>query len=195
MEIRQSRFSNKTAFVFGGEALKYTLKDMNGRQSFSVPYTYIPRDTNELEERNPWFRNVGLFWMLIGVVQVIYRLFETGTLVPSLWLILGLVCFGIYRIASTRYLVLNTEKGSIFVIHDRKHEEILHELATRRKNQLKTLYGAIDYHNDPSAEMNKFRWLFKEGVITRQELEMTLEEIRSDRLDQNTPVATEELVH
>lgn len=195
MEIRQSRFSNKTTFVFGDEAFKYTLKDTTGQQSFSVPYTYIPTDKNELEERNPWFRNVGLFWVLIGVVQFTYGLFETGALIPSIWLILGLVCFAIYRIASTRYTVLNTKRGSIFVIRDGKHEEILHELAIRRKTQLRTLYGVIDYDNDPSVEMNKFRWLFQEGVITKQELEITLEEIRSDRLDQSTPEAAEEMVH
>ena len=194
MEIRQSRFSNKTTFVFGSEALKYTLKDMNGSHSFSVPYRYIPADSDECEERNPWFRNVGFFWVLIGVVQGIYRILETGVFVPLLWLILGLVCFGIYWIASTRYIVLNTKRGSIFVIRDSKQEEILHEFVVRRKNQLRTLYGAIDYRNDPSAEMDKFRWLFKEGVITKEELQMTLEEIRGAQLVRNTPVA-EEMIH
>ena len=195
MEINQSRFSNKTKFIFGDDSLIYTLKDMGGRQSFSVPYISILKDRSELEERNPWFRNVGLLWVLIGIIQTLYVYHGAGGPILSIWLILGMVCLAIYWVATTRYTVLNTERGSIYVILDKKHEEVLQELSSRRKAQLRNLYGAINLQNDPAVEMNKFRWLLQEGAISDEEFRSTLKEIGVHHLAQEQPEESTELIH
>src|SRR3546814_13142563 len=51
MEIRQKKNSNKIRFVFGEEALDYSLEDSSGSRSYSVPYTDISRDRQRSEER------------------------------------------------------------------------------------------------------------------------------------------------
>src|SRR3546814_11021998 len=50
MEIRQKKNSNKIRFVFGEEALDYSLEDSSGSRSYSVPYTDISRDRQTLVE-------------------------------------------------------------------------------------------------------------------------------------------------
>src|SRR3546814_2055223 len=66
MEIRQKKNSNKIRFVFGEEALDYSIEDSSGSRSYSVPYTDISRDRQTLVERNQWLGNVGMLWLLLG---------------------------------------------------------------------------------------------------------------------------------
>src|SRR3546814_16752851 len=72
MEIRQKKNSNKIRFVFGEEALDYSLEDSSGSRSYSVPYTDISRDRQTLVERNQWLGNVGMLWLLLGAGRTIF---------------------------------------------------------------------------------------------------------------------------
>ena len=73
MEINQKKSSNQTKFEFGDEKLKYTVKDASGKKTFTTEYGSISDDDfDELEEKNDWFRNVGILWILIGACLVNY---------------------------------------------------------------------------------------------------------------------------
>ena len=83
----------------------------------------------------------------------------------------SIVFFILEVIFPTKYTVLNSEKGSIYIIRNKKYDAILKEIEKRRKIQWKQWYGSINYDNDPSEEIKKFEWLFGKGVISLNELE------------------------
>lgn len=178
MEIAQKKYSNRTRFEFDEQSLKYTLSDRGGSRSFRVEYGSIGAEHGEFEERNEWYRNVGAIWLLIGVIVVGSRYLETRDIGGSLWLMLGIVCLAVYWIARTRYTTIDTPGGRVFVIAGSGHDEILGEIDKRRKQQLMSWYGAIDYQNDMGKELGKFRWLLEQDVITRSAYEESAARIR-----------------
>jgi len=181
MEINQKKSSNQTKFEFGDEKLKYTVKDASGKKTFTTEYGSISdEDFDELEEKNDWFRNVGILWILIGAFQIGNRFMESGTLSGSMWLTLGIICFIIYRFKTIHYTILDAEKGRIFIIQDDKHSKILDEISERRKKQWKSWYGSINYENDPQNEISKFQWLLDKKVISESEFQTVKLEIGRD---------------
>ena len=171
MQISQKSFTNRSIFTFDDDTLTFTGSDRSRKASFSVEYYEIPFDGKQLEEKNPWFRTAGFFWLVLGVIHIYYRYMDTSQLKGSIWLTFGLVCLAVYWFCRTRYTVLQTGMGSIFVIRDDKHEAILAEIESRRKRQLRERCGDIDYSNSPEAELRKFELLAKYNVISQTELE------------------------
>ncbi|MFC1896381.1 hypothetical protein ACFL0Q_06940 [Thermodesulfobacteriota bacterium] len=171
MELKQRKYSNATTFNFENDTLKYTTKNQGSSSTYKLFYGEIPLERNELEERNPWFRNVGIFLVCLGILQL-YSLFtgDEGFKLP-IWLILGAVCFIVYWIGRTSYTTLPAKYGNVFVIKDRYHDEILDELYKRRKDQLLLWYGDINFENEPESEIEKFRWLHEQEVIDEAEFE------------------------
>ena len=169
MDISQKKFSNKTKFEFEDESLKFTVKDKSGSQSFTVDYGSIPKDSGELEERNLWYRNVGGIWVLLGAFFIVSRYFETGEFRNSIWLVIGLICLITYWVAKTAYTVIDTEKGRLYIIKNKQHDEIISEIDARRKGQWLSWYGSLNLENNPEREINKFKWLLNEEVITKEE--------------------------
>ena len=188
MDKSQKRFSNRTGFTFGEDALEYTIKDGTGRRTFSVDYAGISTDTGEIEERNDWYRNVGFFWVLVGVFLSYSRFSETGEMRASIWLTLGVICLALYGFLKTTYTTLESEKGRIFIIQDSQHDEIKDEIDSRRKNQWFRWYGTVDYDNDPQSEIGKFQWLLDRDVITGDQFV----EFRSLILDQHGSLQEED---
>ncbi|MBM7074676.1 hypothetical protein JQC92_22140 [Shewanella sp. 202IG2-18] len=178
MELTQKKSSNQTSFEFGDEKLKYSIKDSSGKRTFSTDYGSISDDGfDELEERNDWFRNVGVLWVLIGVFQIVSRLMESGSFSGSMWLTLGVICLVVYKFKTTNYTIVDAEKGRIFIIQDDQHSKILDEISIRRNKQWKHWYGSINYENDPQSELNKFQWLLDKNVISEDEFKSVKAEI------------------
>ena len=177
MEIVQRRFMNKIWFKFEEQKLKYIIKDSNGRQTFTTLYEDISDDVREMDERNSWYRNVGIFWVMIGVLQVIATFHKYGQFRGSLWLTLGIVCFLVYGVAKTRYSILPSDGGNILIIQDSKHDDIMHEILNRRKDQLRSLYGEIDASNNPEKEIEKFKLLHKQDIISEDEMKEKIDQI------------------
>ncbi len=177
MEFKQKKFSNSTVFIFGKDKLKYSIKDRGGSSTFNVEYAEIPLDQNEFDERNSWYRNVGIFWVAIGFMQLYFMVTEDAGFKVPIWLLLGSVCFVFYYIARTSYTVIPTNSGSVFVIKDKKHDEILSELYQRRKGQLLSWYGKINLANEPENEIAKYQWLFDQEVINEGEFESYKNEV------------------
>lgn len=176
-EFRQSRFSTSTVFEFLPEKLRYTVKDSSGTATFTVDYANLPRERREFEERNPSWRNVGLIWVALGAV------FTAGTLGGefriSIWVWVGLVCLAVWKFASTHYSVLSTDEGTLHVIRDGKHDEVMAELDSRRVAALRSRYATVNLDGDPERELAKFRWLKEQGVIDDAELEQVSARIRA----------------
>jgi hypothetical protein len=169
MEIKQKKFSNKTNFSFGRSQLKYNIEDNSASTTFSIDYSDIPFEFDEFEEKNQWFRNAGLLWILIGAIQGGLNILEHGRIGGFFWLFIGLICMAIFYYAKTKYSIFNTEKGRIFVIQNKQYEKIMSTIINRRKTHLKELYGEINLGRNPNDEISKFQWLVDHSVISQVE--------------------------
>lgn len=179
--VNSKKSSNQTTFEFGEEKLKYSIKDASGKKTFSTEYGSISdEDFDELEEKNAWFRNVGILWVLIGIFQIAIHFMDSGSFSGSMWLTLGIIYLISYRFKTTKYTIVDAEKGRIFIIQDDQHSKILDEISERRKKQWKLWYGSINYENDPQNELNKFQWLLDKKVISDDEFKTVKLEIGQD---------------
>lgn len=168
MEISQRNFWNKTNFQFGEESLKYTIKSDSQSSSFSVKYNAISTDPSEIQTKNSSTRIFGILFIVVGIVHVTLQFFKTGSVAFSLWFAIGLLFFVTYYLTKTAYTILQTEKYAIGIIKDSKHDKIYNEIITRRKNLFLSMYGEIDYENNPDDEMNKFIWLKNQNYISEE---------------------------
>lgn len=174
MEIRQQKNSNKIRFAFGEDALDYSLEDSSGSRSYSVPYTDISRDRQTLVERNQWLGNVGLLWLALGAALTVFSFVGEGEPSVSIWLWVGAACYGLYRLRSTRFIIVPTEKGNLCVIDDADGQRILDEIASRRAQQLRSEYDFMPEGDTPEQYRSRFKWLHKEGALTDEELAQRL---------------------
>jgi hypothetical protein len=75
------------------------------------------------------------------------------------------------------------------VLHGPRHDEILAQIAARRKAQVLSRHGLVDFLNDPSREIAKFHFLRKNGYITEQELNDAIGKIVAARRASEPPQA------
>lgn len=174
MEIKQRRNSNRVRYVFSEDELQYHWEDGSGGRSFSVPYTDISRDRQTLVERNAWLRNVGLLWLGIGAVTTAIAWFGRNEFVPSIWLLLGAGCYGVYRLRSTSFTIVPTDKGNLLVIDGDDGRRILGEIESHRAAQLRREYDFMPEGDTAEQLRGRFKWLHKEGALDDEELRKRL---------------------
>lgn len=174
MEIAQKRGSSHTRYKFHEDRVEYSWKDSSGSRSFSVQYTDISRDRQGLTERNVWFRNVGILWLLIGGVQLAVTWSSAQGARGSLWLILGAACVAVYYFRTISYTILPSDKGNLLVIDDEDGSRIIEEIERRRVAQFRAEYDIFPEGDNPEQLRNRFSWLHREGVLSEAELEQRL---------------------
>lgn len=174
MELKQKRNSNRIAYVFGEDEVKYTLEDGSGVRSFSIPYSDISRDRESLEERNQWLGNVGLLWLALGAVLTVMSFMSDTVFRPSIWLFIGLGCYAVYWFRRTRFTVLPSEKGNLLVINDALAPEILKEIETRRADQFRREYDFVAADDTPEQQRKRYKWLHSEGALSDEDLQQRL---------------------
>ena len=173
MEIEQKRGFNRTRFTFNDDHLTYTLRQTGGMRTFEVNYSDIPIGNWDMEKRAPWFLNAGIVLLVVWFCQIFIGIIiplSTGGLFLH-WPLAAAGCLLIYQLTLIRYTVFKTDEGKICLICDGKHEEVMNEILSRRRAQLLSWYGEIDYANDPGEEIRKFHWLKLQGVIGEEEFE------------------------
>lgn len=166
--FKQESWSNSLEFDFQPDELKYSAKLGNTKTTTEIPYTAISRDKWELHEKKTGFRNVGAVWIVIGI------LFELPTIIRGefsfpIWFTLGALTLIFYFLVQTEFIVIESERGRIFVIKDEKQETIQKLIFKKRSEALKKIYGQIDYTSESEMEKRKFDILLKEEVITFEE--------------------------
>lgn len=193
MEVKQSRNSNRIRYVFGEDELQYSLEDTSGSRSFSVGYTDISRDRQTLLERNQWLGNVGLLWPALGAVLTVVSFFgEKGSISfwIWIWIWIGAGCYAVYRLRTTRFTIVPSEKGNLLVIDDEEGKRILSEIESRRAAQYKAESDFMPENDTPEQLRGRFKWLHREGALTEEELKARLVVIdTNDSVETETPAA------
>lgn len=177
MEITQKHASNKIRFVFNDDRVDHAWQDSSTSRSFSVPYTEISRERQTLTERNTWFRNAGLLWMLIGSVWIIASWSQNHGTQGWFWLLLGALCYGTYRLQATRFIILPSDKGNLLVIDDEDGKRIISEIEKRRVKQFREEYDFFPHDDSPEQLRNRFKWLHREGALSDDEFKQRMEKV------------------
>lgn len=178
MEIVQKRLSNKHTFTFEDNHFNFAYKDKSGSGDVDITYANVPDKHSTVIEQNEWLRNIGLIWGGFGVYDIASAMYQGSSLAgTAMWLILGVICFSIYFLTKAKFSVYKTEQGSFFIIKNSQHNGIIKEIKARKKQQLLKWYGEIDLENDQENEIEKFRWLAKQNVITETEAEEKIAQV------------------
>ena len=170
MEVQQRHGATRLRYRLDTDSVEYRVEDSSGSRTFNVAYTELSRDRQELLERNEWFRNAGMLWMLIGVV---FTALSFGGERPaiSLWFWIGLLCYLIFRLRTTRYTIIPSDKGNLLVIHNSDHDRIVNELETRRADQFRREYDFVPDGDEPDNYRKRLDWLKREGALSDEDVE------------------------
>ncbi|MEZ8223378.1 hypothetical protein AB6C43_04975 [Vibrio splendidus] len=172
MEIVQKKRSNKHTFTFKDDHFNFAYEDKSGSGDTDMSYADFPQKSSIQIEQNEWLRNVGYLWCALGVFQLGYALYSDVSLSgKGFWIMVGLVCVVWAHLSKVKYSVFSSERGHVFVIHDKNHQKIINELSVRRKSQLLDWYGEVNLENELEQEIKKFKWLEEQDVISKEESE------------------------
>ena len=181
MQIEQRKLSNHHTFTFETDSVNFAYRDKSGSGDVDIPYSEFPLKSSTRIVQNLWLRNVGYLWCALGVIQIGFALSSdkplTGT---GFWLLLGLGCLLWAHFTKVTYSVFSADRGSVWVIQDANtHDRIIDEIRSRRKDQLLAWYGEINLENGVDKEVGKFRWLAEQQVLTTEEAEQRIAQVRA----------------
>lgn len=203
MIFKQKKFGERFYFEFSQNSLKYTLRDLTGECSFSVPYLSIDIDNiSELTINMPGkTKTLGLipFWFFImAIFFAIFVREGTGTFMISLALIsfLGLVIANSLRLFRTNFKLIpmtpippGANSKLLKVVQNKDTDSIIFELTKRWKAAIKAQYGVVNTSGNPDQEMARLKWLRDRNVLSELEFQQQIHRLHaiSETLSPATP--------
>lgn len=175
MEFVQKKKANKHTFTLHDDYFNFAYEDRSGSGDTDMNYADFPQKSSVQIEQNDWLRNVGYLWIALGVFQLGYAIYSDASLSgKGFWILVGSVCVIWAYFSKVKYTVFGAERSNIFVIQDKNHDQIIDELNKRRKSQLLQWYGEVNPENDLENEIQKFKWLVEQEVISKEESEQKI---------------------
>jgi hypothetical protein len=180
MILTQSKMGNKTTFDFRDDFYIYSLKDGNGSISMNISYKDVwGSDLDLIQEKNIWFRNVGIAWFILGfTIMILGHKF-------SIWIILGIIFYVIYHIYQVSFVKIETFKADVFVIKDKNSDKIIEKLFQKRNAVFKAMHikNMKQYHSMEEADviklLNDTKYLFSIEAITKSEADDFKKKLKS----------------
>ncbi|MBN3495445.1 hypothetical protein [Vibrio neptunius] len=179
MEVVQKKGKIKYTFSFEQDKLNYAYEESTEKGDIDLYYGDLSKKSSEFIEQNEWLRNVGLLWIVIGVFQSVYGSITRESLyIDLMWILIGAACLAWSVISKVTYTIYKTDNARLHIIHDKQHDAIVNELMSRRKAQLLAWYADVNVDNDLTNEINKFKWLAEQEVLTEEESKQKIEEAK-----------------
>lgn len=179
MVIVQKKRSTKHTFSFYDDYLNFAYDDKLGSGDRDITYADIPQKTSTQIEQNQWLLNVGYLWIVLGIVVLVHAYLVGAPLNgKGFWIFMGLVTLVWAYFTKIKYTVYSTEYGNVPIMQDKKHDDIIREINTRKKAQLLKWYGEINPENELNNEIKKFTWLAEQDVLTKEESEKRVEQVK-----------------
>lgn len=172
--ITQKRFSTRTRFELGESDFAYRLDNDGSSCTYRLEYVELSSDRETLVERNGWWRNVGLLWMLIGVFSAVVVYTGEHQLRLPIWLWLGIICYGVYQFRVIRYQIIPAERCNVVIIDDASGAEVIRELESRRATQLRQRFDYLAADEHPEHQRRRIEWLGKQGALDANEVSARL---------------------
>ena len=181
MQIKQKKAAYKLTFTFNDEYVNYAYDHRDGSGDYDIKYIDFPSKFITFIERNDYCRNVGLIWIFLGFAYHAFTFYKFSH--PSLWgflgIFLGILCLIFVSFRKIKFTIYETQYVGMLIIQNSKHDEIINEIMSRRKEKLLKLYGDINPDNDIENEIEKFEWLEREKVLSKKEATEKIVEIKN----------------
>jgi len=188
MEFIQKKGSVTHTFTLHDDHYNFAYVDRAGSGDMDLRYADFPQKPIIQIEQNEWLRNVGYLWVALGTLQFGYAVYASAPLSGRwFWIAVGIACVAWAHFSKITYSVFKTNDGNIFIIHDKSHDMVVDELRKRKKMQLLTWYGDINPDNALENEIEKFRWLAAQDVISQEECDKKIAQV--EFLHQHKPDA------
>lgn len=172
--LEQKRFSTRTRFELGDEDFAYRLETGGSSRSCRIEYVELSADRETVIERDKWWRNVGILWVLIAVVSIALQSSGGQPVHIPIWLWLGLIAYVVYRFRVVRYQIIPSGRGNVVIIDDCSGARIIDLLLARRAKQLRKRYDYITFDEHPEQQRHRFQWLRQQGVLDDHEVSARL---------------------
>jgi hypothetical protein len=169
-EFTQKRFSTRTRFQLREDELRYELHTDNQSRTFTLSYAELSRDRETLTERNSWWRNVGVVWVLVGAFMAAADWMDSGALRVPIWVWLGAICLAVYQFRVTRFLIIPAERCNLLILDDAQRAAIVAALEARRAHQLRQRLDYISPNEHPEQQRQRMLWLQRQGVLDEHEI-------------------------
>ena len=191
--ISQKRLSTEVVYEFKEKYLKYKVKDSGGMATHNIGYEDISNEITDFEEKNAWFRQVGIYFMLLGGFFFLYNLTIAHKASLPIWVVVGIGFYITYYITSIKYEVIDVmgEVNLLVIKNHKKHDELMRKIFKTRNEYLRNKYYKIDPKENPIMETDKFKWLKNLGVITQREFEKFKKEIEENEKKKRQKKKTE----
>ena len=171
MEIQQNRNSNRIRYAFGEDEVQYSIQDSTGSRSFSVAYSEISRDRHlHRAQRVAPQRRPALDWprCLMTAIAAI-----KGQFAP--WMGSSSVPVATPSITSAPPISPSCRpEGNLLVIDGDEGQRILQEIESRRADYYRREYDFMPQDETPEQHRNRYKWLYREGVLSEEELKQRL---------------------
>lgn len=170
--IEQKRGSTRIRYQFHRDRVDYSWQGGGSSRTFSVEYTAISRDRETLTERNTWFRNLGVIWLVIGALLGGSALADSNTSTMTsgaFWFLLGVLSCVYYWRSIARYTIVPCERGNLLVFDNASGTRIIAEIGRRRGAQFRDEYDFFPEGASPEQLRNRFTWLQREGALSEEE--------------------------
>jgi hypothetical protein len=174
-KLEQKAFRTRIGYRFFEDHVDYSIRDSGGnRASFSARYRDLPSkfEYRVFQPRKYVLPIAALRIMGLALVVIVlspwHSFWELSAVAVSGGILIGVLTL-IGRHREKIYTAIPTRNGKLLVLCDKRHDDILRELESRRLLPLGKL-TEINAQNDPAAELRKFLWLKEEGVISEQDL-------------------------
>lgn len=175
--LTQKRAGAKTFFEFGEESLRYGLDDGNASRTWTIEYAELAVEREHFVERNTSWRNVGVIWMVVGLVLTSMDWSNMKVLGISIWLPLGAACLGWYALRIRRYIVVPSPRVNVLVVDDASSAAILAEIDRRRAAQLRDRFDYLSPDESPEQQRHRVLWLQRQGSLDDHEVSARLLQI------------------
>jgi hypothetical protein len=176
MEFTQKKFFEEISFRFESDGFAYHLKDRSSTTDIFVKYDELNFQARyTTTKKNEYFRNVGYIWLILGAV------FTFPSMHINFWVYVGAICLVIYYVSEMKFTIIPFDRGSIYLIKDDQHDDIIEELRKRAKNVLISRYGEIDYGRTFEDERKKYKAMLDTQLIGESEFNEFVGEMEKNK--------------
>jgi hypothetical protein len=182
-------------FEFGEQELVYSFSSPTGTTSYNIEYEVIPREFKRFTGPAGAARRRVVLYGLGAAVALACTIPAPGlSHAARVFLAVGIAAALLVMGFADRWTKVtltkfSTPRGPIEVLADGHHDEILREIAARRKAQVLWRHGQVNFFNDPNKEIAKFQFMRKNDYITEQEMNDAILKIVSARRSGEPPPA------
>ena len=175
MELHQKAWLEKRSFILLPNKLKLYLKDLQGEHENDVSYEKLKSEAQIYSQKNHklFFLTIMAFSCTICIFlqSMVLNHGFSHAILPG---IITLVTAILYKTKKQEYIIVETIdcKRVIFLKDNPNRQDLEHfldQLWLQRKRYLREKYFYINHEQDIQQQIERFRWLLEQKVITKTE--------------------------